>query len=344
MDTEKSGKTQGKIRLGDLADIAGVSIATVSRALNDHPAVNPETKRRVWRIARENDYAFRPTMPAMLSGAAATILVVIPAPQGRANTIADPFYLELIGGVGAAARESRCDLLISHIDPQSHHDLSYLVGEHRADGVIFLGQSVLHDRFNRLAATEPRFVVWGAEMSDQKYCSVGSDNLRGGRRATSHLLRMGRRKIAFLGDTGAAEVRQRYQGYLAALSEAGVEPDPNLAAPVHFEVESAEASVTAMLAQDQAFDAIFAANDFIAMGAIRALTRAGLRVPEDVSVIGYDNVQMARYGRPALSTISQDMTRAGRLMVSKLLDTPPNQSIPSERLATDLIIRESCGG
>ncbi len=337
-------KRNKKIRLGDLAEVAGVSVATVSRALNDHPAVNPETKRRVWQIAREHNYAFRPGMPTVLSGAQATIMIVIPAPQGRDGNIADPFYLELIGGVGLAARESRCDLLISHLEPKSQADLAILMSENRADGIVFLGQSLLHDRFNQLADVDHRFVVWGAELPGQRYCSVGSDNVRGGRRATAHLARMGRRRIVFLGhNPEAPEVHQRYQGYLQALREASLDVDRSLVLPTHFEVESAEAAVRGLLGKQVAFDGIVAASDLIAKGAIRALTSEGLSVPRDVSVTGYDDIQLARYSQPSITTVSQDMTKAGRLLVSKLLNTPTGQPMLSERLPTELIVRESCG-
>jgi DNA-binding LacI/PurR family transcriptional regulator len=329
--------------LEDLAQIAGVSIATVSRALNDHPAVRDETKRRIWKIARDHNYSFRPHMPAILSGAEATVALVIPTPQGRAGHLNDPFFLELIGGVGDAARESDCDLHISHVAPQNFDDLARLMSSSRADGVIFLGQSFLHERFNRLAHSETRFVVWGAELPGQRYCSVGSDNIKGGKRAAGHLARLGRKRIAFFGDTEAPEALQRYTGYLEALEEAGLKRDDALVLPVHFEIESAEAAVDLLINRGLKFDGVFAASDLIALGAIRGLMRRGVSVPRDVSVVGYDDILLARYARPALTTISQDMAKAGRLLVSKLLGKSGGEEVSSERLPTELIVRESCG-
>ena len=119
---------------------------------------------------------------------------------------------------------------------------------------------------------------------------------------------------------------------------------PELMVPAHFTVESAEASVDALLARGVRFDGIVAASDLIALGAIRALRTGGLLVPEDVSVIGYDDVPFARYSRPALTTVVQDTARAGRLLVSKLLDAGTAGDMRSERLPTDLIVRETCGG
>ncbi|WP_353257261.1 LacI family DNA-binding transcriptional regulator [Hyphomonas sp.] len=332
-----------RTRLEDLATIAGVSIATVSRALNNSPAVNDETKRRVWKIAREQNYNFRPSMPAMLSGAAATIAVVIPTPQGRQTRVSDPFFQELIGGIAEAARAVSCDLLISHLAPENVDDLANLMTTNRAEGVIFLGQSLLHERLNALAETESRFIVWGAELPGQKYCSVGSDNIRGGARATSHLLNQGRRRIAFLGDTAAWEVQQRYEGYVNAHRRLGLTVDPDLIVPAQFEISYAEAAVDSLTSREVAFDGIFAAGDLIALGAIRSLLKSGRAVPQDVAVVGYDNIQLAAYASPALTTISQDMEKAGRLMISKLLSAGEGKPPRSERLPTELIVRESCG-
>ncbi len=339
---EKSDNKRN-VRLEDLAEIAQVSTATVSRALNDSPLVRDETKRRIWALARQHLYAFRPRMPAMLTGAAATIAVAIPTPAGRSGARGDPFFMELIGGVAEAAREAESDVIISHVSPTNFDDLADIVSTSRAEGVVFLGQSFLHERFNRLSETDSRFVVWGAEIPGQRYCSVGSDNIRGGRRATAHLLRLGRRRIAFLGDTEPPEITQRYRGYGEALAEAGLEIDPDLVAPVHFEVESAQDAVERMFSKGVRFDAIVASSDLIALGAIRGLLRRGVRVPDDVSVVGYDNVLLARYASPALTTIAQDMDKAGRLLVAKLLNAQSGTEITSERLPTDLIVRESCG-
>lgn len=329
--------------LENLAEIAGVSIATVSRALNDHPAVRDETKRRIWQIARDQNYSFRRHMPAILTGAEATLALVIPTPHGRPGHLSDPFVLELIGGIGDAAREADCDLHISHVAPQSYDELARLMTSSRADGVIFLGQSFLHEWFNRLAQSERRFVVWGADIAGQRYCSVGSDNVKGGRRATAHLIRLGRRRIAFFGDTEAPEAYQRFNGYLEALAEAGLERDPDLILPVHFAIESAESAVDVLMNRGARFDAIFAASDLIAVGAVKGLQRRGIAAPRDVSVVGYDDILLSRYCHPALTTISQDMAKAGRLLVMKLLSKSGGKDAISERLPTELIVRESCG-
>lgn len=330
-------------RLEDLARIAGVSTATISRALNDSPHVNQNTKRRIWKLAQEHNYALRPSMPAILSGATASIAIVIPMQPDREGRTADPFFLELIAGVSRAAREVNCDIIVSHLAPKNFDDLSSLISTNRSSGIIFLGQSFLHDRFNRLTETDGRFVVWGAELSGQLYGSVGTDNVRGGQRAIEHLLRLGRKRIVFLGDTEEPEINQRFQGYCTALQAAGHQVDMDLVTQSRYMTEAASASIDSLLAREVSFDAVFATSDLLAIGAMRTLQQAGRSVPGDVSVVGYDNIQMARYASPALTTVSQDMVTAGRVMVSKLFSGLDSRDIPSERLPTDLIIRESCG-
>ena len=332
-----------KTRLSDIAEEAEVSIATVSRALSDHPAVNDSTKRRLRAIARRRGYTFQDPPVGARSTADATISIIIPRPQGRDGWLRDPFFQGLLGGIGEAARARRCDYLVSHADPQSFSDLSRLVDGATNDGIIFLGQSFLHDRLNRLVDQPVKFIVWGGQLDGQRYASVGSDNTRGGERATAHLARLGRERIAFFGDTDAPEINQRYQGYLRALRDAGLEADPELVFPANFAITSAANSMNALLSRGTPFDAVVCSSDLIAIGAIRALQAAGRDVPGDVSVVGYDDIPLARYSRPALTTIGQDLGLAGQLMVMKLLDAERLSDLRGERLPTELIQRDSCG-
>jgi DNA-binding LacI/PurR family transcriptional regulator len=327
--------SKGATTLADLAKLAGVSISTASRSLNDSPAVNKRTKEAIWKLARELDYPFRSYMPAGPIGADATIAIVAPRPRGAELTLSDPFFLDLFAGLGEAARARDCDILLSHVAPATFEDLATVMNTTRADGIIFLGQSTLHSALNQLAEHERRFVVWGAQLPDQRYCSVGGDNSLGMRRATLHLARLGRRRIAFLGDIEDPEPMQRHRGYLDALEQSGIPVDPQLIVPAHFEAESAESAIDSLIHRGVALDGVAAASDLMALGAIRALIR---------SVVGYDNVPAGRYASPSLSTISQDTERAGRLLISKLLDSTGHIASRSERVPTELIIRESCGG
>lgn len=330
----------GKTTLEDLARLAGVSISTVSRALNDHPLISSRTKQRIWALARDHDYPFRQSMPTAPIGAEGSIAIVTPYFHGRPLPLAHPFFLELLASIGEAARARDCDFTVSHVAPARYEDLVLATTTSRASGVIFLGQSAMHKELNRLSETNARFVVWGAKLPGQLYRSIGSDNLLGGTRATAHLARLGRRRIAFVGGTDP-EAMQRRRGYQNALKQAGLEFDPELVCNVEFELESAEAAVSGLLKRGINFDGVVGASDLIALGAIRALGRFGKSVPRDVSVVGYDDMLLSRLSTPALTTIRQDTREAGRLLVGSILD-PLSQS-SFDRLPTELIVRESCG-
>ncbi|UTW59008.1 LacI family DNA-binding transcriptional regulator [Kordiimonas sp. SCSIO 12603] len=330
-------------RLEDLAELAGVSISTVSRALNDSSLVSERTKKKILALAQSNNYSGKLKEKVYTEEAEKTISIIIPPPQGRDTRLSDPFILDLIGGIGDALKERNCDLLISHLTLTDYHSAANLVASGRCDGLIVIGQSTLHKQLNQLADIRVPFVAWGAQLPDQSYCSVGSDNQQGGRRATRHLIRMGRKRIAFVGETDAPEVALRFKGYQEALEEAGIELDQRLIRPTNFYPESAMEAVEEMRELGIEFDGVVAASDMIAIGAMRGLIRSGVRVPEDVSVIGYDDILAAGFSSPALSTIKQDVTKAGRLMVSKLLRLLEGETVQPSILPTDLIIRESCG-
>ena len=207
--------------LEDLAKLAGVSVSTVSRALNDQPLISTRTKQRIWALARDHNYPFRHYMPAGPIGAEGSIAIVTPHMRGRPLPLSHPFVLELLASIGEAARARDCDFTVSHIAPANYDDLIHATTTSRASGVIFIGQSMLHEALNQLTDTNARFVVWGAQMPGQRYTSVGSDNLLGGRRATLHLARLGRKQILYLGSTDP-EAMQRRAGYSEALAESGL--------------------------------------------------------------------------------------------------------------------------
>jgi DNA-binding LacI/PurR family transcriptional regulator len=330
----------GSVTLEKLARLAKVSVSTVSRALNDHPSISSSKKKELWALARKHGYEFRRHMPASPIGAEGAVTIVTPRVRGRPLPLSHPFFLELLASIGEAARDRGCDFTVSHLTPANYEDLVHATTTGRANGVIFLGQGTLHDEFNRLAETDSRFVVWGAQIPGQKYCTVGTDNVLGGKRATQHLLKLGRKRLLFLGGSDP-EATQRYRGYAEALQEAAIPIDDALIGRVEFEAESAEAAVDALTRRKVRFDGIVAASDLIALGAIRALHREGIDVPKDVSVVGYDNNLLSRLSTPTLSTVQQDIPKAGRVLVSKLLEWTGD--FRPEMLSTELIIRESCG-
>ena len=329
-----------KTTLQDLAQLAGVSISTISRALNDHPLISSRTKQRIWALAHAHDYPFRASMPIAPIGSEGSIVIVTPQTRGRPLPLSHPFFLELLACIGEAARSHDCDFTVSHLSPVSYDDLFVASTTSRANGTIFLGQGYLHESFNRLADQGIAFVVWGAELPEQRYRSIGSDNFSGGKRATDHLIRLGRRRIAFLGGTDP-EAQQRCRGYIGALEHADIDFDNKRVATVEFELDQADAAVSHMIESGVSFDAIVASSDLIALGAIQALQRSGQTIPDDVAVVGYDDMLLSRLSTPKLTTIRQDTGQAGRLLVSSVLNSQSEHK--SVRLPTELIIRGSCG-
>ena len=337
------------VKYADLARLAGVSVATVSRALNNSSDVNAQTKQRIWQIAQDEGYAFRPNMPVSIKEAARIVSVIRPSAPDGSSLAFDPVISRLMVSIAKASARAGADVVLHHASPRNADELEEALVGTRAAGTIVLGQAHLHGALNRIArarGTEPGvpFVVWGAELKDQAYPSIGSDDREGGRMATRHLARLGRRRIAFLGDADSPSVLQRQDGYVQALEEAGLGFDPSLVIPVSTDAAHAETLMDAILARGMDVDAIFAGSDTIALGAILSLDRNGRRVPADVAVVGYGDLESARYARSALSTVPLDLERAGELLVRKVLSARRTTDIVPERLATKLIVRESCGG
>lgn len=285
-----------------------MSVSTALRALNDRPAISTRTKQKVRALAREHDYPFRRHMPSGPIGAEGSVVIVTPHIGGRALPLSHPFFLELLASIGEAARARNCAFTVSHTAPANYEDLVLTTTTSRANGVIFLGQSMLHDDLNRLADTGTRFVVWGAQMPKQRYCSVGSDDLLGGRRATLHLARLGRKRILFLGTTDS-EALQRRRGYRDALEESGIALDGDLIVPVDFEMEPAEDAVSRLIRRGFQFDAIVASSDLIALGAIRALRRAG---PDHIAQPAAEQQQAAERQTAQPAAISKASQAAAR--------------------------------
>jgi DNA-binding LacI/PurR family transcriptional regulator len=327
-------------KLQDIAEKIGVSVSTVSRALAGHSSISEETRLLVRKIAEEHNY----DLGRKLRGAdRKQITVVMPVLPYGAPKMAEPFSLSLLGGIGTAMREREIDFSISYRVPRDNDTLYELMDSYPYGGFIFLGQSQFHDALNKFARQGRAFAVWGAELAHQEYCSIGTDNVFGGQRATSHLLRLGRQRIAFLGAINLMEIEQRVEGYKAAIEQAGLFVDKSLIQACRLTYEAAFDAVDDLLDKGLHFDGIVAASDMLAVGAIRALGRRGIEVPRDVSVVGYDDVDIASYTHPALTTIRQDVVKAGSLLVSKVVRRLSGHSAPSERVPTELIVRESCG-
>jgi DNA-binding LacI/PurR family transcriptional regulator len=224
-------------------------------------------------------------------------------------------------------------MLLSRIDAERLDLAGELTASGRAIGVILIGQWHHHDQINELAARQFPIVVWGAQLPQQLYCTIGCDNIAGGMRATEHLLANGCRRIAFFGDIALPEVGHRFAGYQRALASHGIAPAADLVHHAPFAPGSAHHAIAKLLDLNTAFDAIFASSDMLAMEAISALRDRGLVVPDDVAVAGYCH--------PSLTTIRQPVASGAEAMVDALLGFVDGSRPLPKILATELIVRES---
>jgi len=330
-----------KIQMADIARLAGVSISTVSRALNGSPLINEETRERITELARSLSYTINLGAKNLRSGENRTVGVVIPYLSDNRQHVTDPFFLGMLGSLADHLTDQNFDLLFSRIEADAIDEVASLVDSGRVCGIIIIGQWGQHERLNQLARRQLPFVVWGGQLPQQMYCSVGSDNFNGGLLATAHLLGLGRKRVVFMGDRDATEAQQRYQGYLAAHAAHGLAPDSALYLPSPFTEPEAQSAMVDFLRRDVAFDAVFAASDLIAINAMGVMGAQGLNVPNDVSVVGYDDVGMAAHSFPPLTTVRQPLDLAGAALVDSLLKVIRQGHADPQVVPTDLVIRAS---
>ncbi|MEH3048454.1 LacI family DNA-binding transcriptional regulator [Sphingomonas adhaesiva] len=326
------------MKLADLAAIAGVSTATVSRALSGHPAVSKATQERIVALAREHDV--RPNQLARNLRLRSTGAIGLAMPLGHARTqhLTDPFFLSLLGFLADLLVERGYDILLSRVLPDGSDWLGHLADGGRIDGLLLIGQSDQYDAIERAAERYRPLVVWGVNRPGQRHLTIGSDNVAGGAMAARHLLERGRRRLLFVGDPGPPEFADRWTGYRDAARAQGVEPE--LLSTV-MDPHAVHASVAARFAAGAAPDGVFAASDVAAMSVVRAAVEAGLDVPGDLGVVGYDDVTLAAQMSPPLTTIRQDLVQGAALMVDRLLRRIAGEDVGSAVIAPELIVRAS---
>ena len=330
-----------KVQMADIARLAGVSVSTVSRALAGSALVNAETRGRIAELARSLNYSINIGAQNLRLGHNNTVAVIVPYDPHTRQHLSDPFFLSLIGSVADALTERGHDMLLTRVDADRLDQAAQVFHTGRAMGIVLVGQWRHHDQLNAMAVQGVPFVVWGAQLPQQLYATVGGDNLAGGRLATAHLLAGGAQRVLFMGDSALPEIGQRRAGWLAAHADAGLVPDAALSLDVPFVTERIQLAVAQLQQQGVAFDALFAASDLMAMTAVSALRQRGVRVPEDVRVVGYDDIALAEHFHPPLSTVHQPIADAGEALVQSLLSQLAGERCRSVQLPTTLVVRDS---
>lgn len=334
----------------DIAHLAGVSQATVSRALRDSDLVSPATRAKVRDIAKQLNYKVDRAASNLRTRSTQTLALLLFEDTTSDESQINPFFLSMLGSITRASAAHGYDLLVS-FQQLSEDWQSYYEAAHRADGLILLGYGdygTARPKLQALADSGAHFVLWGPVNADQPGLSVGCDNLTGGFGSASHLLSLGRKSIAFLGNadpTVAPELAARYEGYCKALKGARRAVKASLQVDAENSEASGAAAVDALLDRGVRFDALTCASDLIAIGAMNRLKARGVSVPDEVAVMGFDDIGAAAYCHPALSTMRQDTSGAGARLVELLLgELEGQEGNQSYLLEPTLVVRESCGG
>jgi DNA-binding LacI/PurR family transcriptional regulator len=327
--------------MADIARAAGVSESTVSRALADNPLVAKRTRDRIQEIAATVGYVVNPVASGLRSRQSGVIAVAIPLVHEQDQHLSDPFMMTMLALLADALSDRGYNMLLSKVPAHEDGWVRKLQQPGRADGVILIGQSFEHAAINDAARAGLAVVAWGTQLASQKYPSVGTDNRAGGELAARHVLAAGRRRVAFLGDERLPEIGHRFEGYRTALRAHGIRPAASLHVRSHFTSDEAYRAARELCRSGSAFDAIVAASDVIAINAMRAVAESGRRVPQDVSVVGFDDILLAQYAQPALTTVRQDIAAGASALVDTVIAAIRGEKPASVVLAPRLILRDS---
>ena len=291
----------GRVTIVDVAKRAGVSMSIVSRVINGLDRVHPQTRERVTRVVQALNYQPSAFARGLAIQQANTIGFVIP-------TISDPFYLDIVRGVeeGAAA-EGYSLLVVNQLSKAADQRVFELFTQKRVDGLVVVGAAAPQEILEQL-----RDQGFPLVLLQQAERTISVDNYGGATLVTEHLLGLGCRTFAYIaGSDDTPDNAERFRGFQDSLAHAGVTFDPQLFAQGDFFQGSGSRAATELFARNIPFEAIFAANDQMAIDAILTLRERGLRVPEDVAVVGFDDIPLARYVVPPLTTVRQPAYELG---------------------------------
>jgi len=327
--------------INDIARRAGLSKASVSRALNGKQDVDPETRKRVLALAAEMAYVPSASARALSNGRSACLGLLVPS-------LTWPWILEVLRGMAEEIEQSGYSLMLytTASGAVAERDfMSQVVPGGAVDGLALVIPPGMLDSIGRLAKRGVPVVVIDDRGHHPEFPSVATTNVEGGRTAARHLVELGRRCVAMVnGPLDYGCNRERLEGYRSALQQAGLPYDPRLVASGDFTEGGGAATMAALLESAPRLDAIFAANDLMAFGAMRALRSARRRVPEDVAVVGFDDLPAAALTHPPLTTVRQPLYEMGRTAAAMVMSAARGEAFQGRvELPTSLVVRESSG-
>ncbi len=331
------------VTIKDVARHAKVSISTVSRVLNESGYVSEQTSQRVWRAIEALNYKPNQLARSLTTGRSRTIGLVLP-------DITNPFFPAVARGVEDAANVNGYTVILCNTDADPEQEKAYVTAlrEKRVDGFVFTVSGPDASTILGLIEADIPVVVIDRCVEGASVDSVLIYNEQWAYEATMHLIGLGHRAIAYInGPDDLTTSKERYAGYRKALADAGVSFNPALVRTGDFRYPSGHARMRELLASGQEVTAVFAANDMMAIGAMRAIQEWGLRVPEDIAVVGFDDILLASLIKPSLTTISQPAYHMGALAVEMLLERIGGAQGGEARTKichARLVVRESCGG
>lgn len=332
------------LTLDDIAELAGVSKATVSRVINDYPNVRQSTRERVQKVLDET--GFRPNFVAKSLASKTTKLLGLVIPRSVHGFFTDPYFPRLVEGISQACnrRGYSLSLFLFHSDQDERELFPRITQKGFMDGIIVQSTGLPEDFSPGIETWSVPYVFVGRPLSAVEVSYVDVDNIAGAYSAIIHLAHLGRQKVATV--TGALNTtpgQDRLQGYRQAIRDRGLCDDERLIIEGDYTESSAYYATQKLLAYQP--DAIFAASDTMAIGVMRAIREAGLDIPTDIAVVGYDDLPPATIATPQLTTIRQPIARLGSKAVDTLVDIIENGPNPARRIVyeTELVVRESCG-
>ena len=322
----------------DIARLARVSHPTVSRALQNSPLVNAKTAEKIRRIAKESGYRASAVARGLVTRRTRTIGLVV-------TTVADPFTSEVASGIEQTANDhGYCVYLAdSNADPERERKVVQAFAEQRVDGIIVTSSRVGALYLPLLEEMRVPIVLLNDQHPGAFVHSVMICNLEGSRMVAEHLVGLGHRRIAYIGDQfGYQSDTERFAGYRQALDAAGIHFLPELVVRGDGKPEAGMGAMDALLKLDEPPTAVCCYNDMTALGAMRSIHTHGLRVPDEISVVGFDDLFVASYTQPSLTTVRQPMRRMGQLAMESLIKLMSGEeSVISIKVKAELVVRES---